>query len=389
MEVENLAARLQRTENFLSQDPANLSLFHDCFEICLQLGDYDKAQQLVDEALQRHVNEPSINFNQSKIYLANGQFVEALVPLHSLQKQGINNPGIIYNIAWAKLNLGQYESLIDDVEEFSEFVPEYPPLLIIKARALHLLQKFQEAVDALNLYIDLDASNAEAFGLKALLLLDLGQYSEAKKIAKKTLELYPYNHEALITLSTIALNEQEPDQALTYLSTKQDLTAQSGRMMLNLGQAHMLNMQFDDAELALNEAASLMSSHIGTWHALAWVEIVLDKIDDAKRCFERAMELDRNFSESHGGLAVIAVFQNDFKLAEKYTKVAIRLDPMSASGRYAESLLLDKGGNAEVAKAQIIELMTSAKGVDGSPITQMIAKASQRLNLTPNKNTIQ
>ena len=384
--IGDLSARSKKMEQFLEQDPENVNLFCECFELFLQLGDFDKAAKLVEKTLQILPEESSVVFCQSKLYLAQGAFDKALESTLNLIEKGVMNPGVLYNQVWSQLNLAMYESVVENIESHLEFTQQYPPLLLVKVRALHHLQQFQLAIEAVESYIELDLTNDEAFGLNAILHLDIAEYESAKLQANKALAINPYNHDALTTLSSLALNHQEPDEVLKLLSIKPELTSKSGRMMLNLGQAFMLKMEFDKAESALKDAASLMSSHIGTWHALAWVEIVLGKIDDAKRCFERAMELDRNFSESHGGLAVIAIFQNELTLAEKLTKTSLKLDPLCTSGRYAESLLLEKHGNAELAKSKVTELITQAKGVDGEPITQLIEKAGKRLNVLPDSN---
>jgi len=388
MENNDLSERLNRMLKFLNSDPSNLSLFSECFDLSMRLGDFEKAQDLVDDALKLHPNEHSVYFEQSKIYLALGNYEDAVSALNSIREQGTNNSGIVYNLAWAKLNLAQYEAVIQEIDQASQYINEYPALLLVKVRALHHLQEMQAAIENVNIYLEIDPENAEANGLKAMLLLDSAMFPEAKIYAEKALKHNPYNHEALITFYSLALNEQDPDKAITYLTVQKELTGKSGRLMLNLGQTHMLNMQFEEAEKALKEAGVLMAGHIGTWHALAWAEIILNKIDDAKRCFERAMELDRNFSESHGGLAVIAALQDDLALAEKLAKKAVRLDPQSVSGRYAESLILDKQGKPEAAKSKVTDLISSAKAGDGQSITALIQKANERLSIAPSDETL-
>lgn len=377
--MENqLQAQLQRFTAFYEQDKSNMQLCLDCFEIALKLGEFDKAQTFLDSIRAEGVTDPAIDFAFSKLHLARGEYLIAQQVLEHLVNQGIVNLGVIYNLAWASLNLSEFDKAIELIDSVAEQVSQYPAIQLIKVRALHNKQEFALASAVCSEYLAMENS-AEGLGLLALVQLDSGDNVAAKSSAEKAIAINPYNHEALVTLSSIALEEQDLEAAYPFINANPKLIQQSGRMALNHGQALMLELRFGEAEQALTCASQLMSQHIGTWHALAWVKIVLNKIDEAKRCFETAMEIDRNFAESHGGLAVVAVMQGQLELANKLTKTALRLDPNSSSGQYAESLLLERSGNPEAARDKIQAILSQTTGANGLPLTHFINKAVTRL----------
>jgi Tfp pilus assembly protein PilF len=112
-----------------------------------------------------------------------------------------------------------------------------------------------------------------------------------------------------------------------------------GRSWSGLGLASLLAQDFEGARKQLETAVKHMPGHIGTWHALGWCHIAGQRLDAARHCFEQALALDRNFAESHGGLAVVAAMAGDRKGAEESVERALRLDPACLSARYAQSLL--------------------------------------------------
>jgi len=346
MEIKELSTRLKRLVHALESAPNNMDLFKDCVDLCMRAGDFEQAQRLVEKALIHHPKELWIHVEQAKLQLVFGQYNQAIKTLNFVKEQGLYTPDILYYLTWAMLNLEQYISVIVNIARSYEFIVEYPALMLIKVRALYHLQQFDEAHKELDNYLKLDENNAEALGLKAMLLLDTANNKQAKYYAEKAIEIYPYNQEALTTLSSIALIEQQPNKVPVCLDSKKELPESSGRFMLNLGQIHLLNNQFDEAEKALKEAGLLNSDDIGTWHTLAWAEILLYKFEEAKCCFEYALELDYEFSESYGGLAVVAALQCDLQTAEKYRQKAVQLDPHSASAEYALTLIEEKKGVA-------------------------------------------
>jgi Tfp pilus assembly protein PilF len=62
-------------------------------------------------------------------------------------------------------------------------------------------------------------------------------------------------------------------------------------------------------------------------------------LDGAAANFERALSLDRNFAESHGGRAVVAALQKRTDVARESASVALRLDPNCLSALYAKAIL--------------------------------------------------
>ncbi len=107
-----------------------------------------------------------------------------------------------------------------------------------------------------------------------------------------------------------------------------------------------------------------MPEHIGSWHVLAWIQLLQGELVAAERAFERSMTLDRNFSETHGGLAVIAALQGREEEARTSLKRALRLDPQSMSAQCARIVLLRRDGKHDEAKAVLDAFL--ARPVSGS-----------------------
>jgi Tfp pilus assembly protein PilF len=128
----------------------------------------------------------------------------------------------------------------------------------------------------------------------------------------------------------------------------------------------MLQEQLAPARATLEQAVVAMPDHIGTWHALAWAQLMAGDATAADTSYRKAYELDRNFAESHGGLGLIAALAGRSDEAEASVKRALRLDPACITARYARSLLLeDRGEHAEAERllAELLEQGAMPAGV--------------------------
>ena len=108
-----------------------------------------------------------------------------------------------------------------------------------------------------------------------------------------------------------------------------------------------------------------MSEHIGVWHIRAWCELLKGDFTQAETSFTQAMDIDRNFAENHGGLAIVAFHQGRFHEASHQAKLAEKLDKHNFSGRYATSLLLKRSGEEEKSEQSITQILSEDSHLDG------------------------
>lgn len=377
--IEMLRVRQERLEGFLKHDQSNYQLAMDCYEIAFQLGDFTHAQSLLDSISESHPEEPRILFNQAQVALAIGDYQVAFNYLTAIKNQGLDSTALRYNLALTLLNLDKINDAEQTLLTADGIFEDYPPSQLLLARIFHAKQHVEQAFSQVENFLSIDANSSDGNGLAAILCLDLGRNEDAQQYANTSLSIDDSNHESLIVLSGLALQQQNSESALKYLSKNPHLTQKSGRLILNLGQAQMLEQKYELAEKSLSQAVNLMEQHIGSWHALAWCKLILNKVKEAKSCFEKALLLERNFAETHGGLSFVAILENDYELADTLCEKALRLDPMSFSGIFTKSILLEHHGDPIAAKDKIQLAFKPRDDKQSSP-SELVNKMLARLN---------
>ena len=123
---------------------------------------------------------------------------------------------------------------------------------------------------------------------------------------------------------------------------------------------------------AIDRAAVLFETHIGSWIASGWAHFLNDDQVKARASFERALAIDPNFSETYGGLAVLDIASGDMESAKRNSEIALKLDRASLGGTLAQTLLLERSGDHEKA-ARIREIaLATPIGPDGRTIAQAL-----------------
>jgi hypothetical protein len=88
---------------------------------------------------------------------------------------------------------------------------------------------------------------------------------------------------------------------------------------------------------------------------------------------EHALDLDRNFAESHGSLATVAALRGDQATAKREIDIANRLDPGCLSAKLAASLLKRAANDPDGARELIATTVAGLTRDDKSPLAALLA----------------
>ncbi len=95
-------------------------------------------------------------------------------------------------------------------------------------------------------------------------------------------------------------------------------------------------------------ALEFIPQNVGTWVALGWTHFVRADFVQAEQTFRQALAVDRNFAESHGGLATVLVHLGRLEEGRAEVELARGLDPESFGWVYAHSELLARDGKKDL-----------------------------------------
>jgi tetratricopeptide (TPR) repeat protein len=377
--IDELQASLARFRGYLAQDPKNLNLCYEIIDVQTRLGEYQPARAEISTALKIFPNDAGLRFRLATLDIASGQSADAAHTLRAMQSEGIDNSVIRYNLGYALMLQGDYESAKAVFETIPLDDPQAPRVRVMLARCLHHLDEMEKGIELIRDFVASHTQDADALGVLALMEWDEGHNAEAVAAAKRALESDPNNIEAGIVMGTHALDEQNIEEAKADFNRVIQRHKNNGRAWSGLGLAHMADIDLANAMPALQNATEYMPDHIGTWHALAWCQIVQGDLAGARKNLEAGLALNRNFSESHGGLAVIAAMEQRYDDAEPLIRRALRLDPNSFSGRFAQSLVMNRTDPENAAKMIRDILDSKASAMSSQTLNQSLQKSMVRL----------
>jgi Flp pilus assembly protein TadD len=349
--------RLNRLLAFHSLDPSNLALRQDAVQAACETGDLRIARVLVDIGLQLHARDPELLAQSGYVHLHDGRPLEAEDALRAVLMLGWASSEVHYNLAVAlSMQLRYADALEHLCEPVLSF--ELPAALPLAARCLHkLCRQFGETAGC-EAWVT-TTSDATIRRLLALLRYGRALDDDGSEAMQRGGE------------SSSRDSGGARERFLSRLqASRQCEHAHLGSAFVALGR-----LDFASAGRQLQLASDDMPDDVDMWTTLAWVHLLRGDVAAAKSAFNRALTIDRPSSESMGGLALVAALEGREEDARSGIRRSRNLDPHSMSARYAEMLLLERGGRSN-------EVRTGFDTVLARPFPTAHARLNKGLRLS-------
>ena len=336
------AARLRQLQGFLAQDPGNAHLLADVCEAALAAGDHAAALGAVESAENRRLDAAPWLHRRAHVAMARGDWDDALSVLARLRVLAGDDAAILHDVALVHLCAGRHEACRESLAPLLAATGLQVDMLaavqVLWLRAMHHLGLMEEAWQWIEQQQGQRSLQPSAMGVAALVAIDLERFPAADALAEQALRDGQPVAEGLVAAAYVALARRRPEQAITFLQRALELNPRDGRTWSARGLASLQGGDVAAARRHFEQAILTLPRHIGTWHALGWACLLQQDLPAARNAFVRALELDRNFGESHAAMALVLMLEGNETDTEHHLRVAERLDARGVTAGYVRAL---------------------------------------------------
>jgi tetratricopeptide (TPR) repeat protein len=366
-DVQAAHGRLNQLERYLISDPGNSMLLLDAFDTALAARQWDRAefhlrhgQALGSFPVRWQVRAVDFHLAQQKL----GSARDALAAVQTvLGSDPELDDQLLFRKGWIDFQERDYRSCI---EQFSSRMENSgqptvtAPLQQLWLRALHQVGELSRAERWIVAAASSNTLQPSAAGVASLISFDLGAFSRAQsevELCFRQVDRDAVPIEAYVTAASLALAQKEAPRCVELANEALRINSKDGRALSALAFSKLLSGDLAAAMQAFQVALAEMPKHIGTWQGLAWTCVLLKDLDEAQRSFDAALDLDRNFAESHGGLAVVYALKLDREMATICLSKAIGLDPDNMPAQFAKAVLDGRVSDADSIRRLFDHLM--------------------------------
>ena len=374
---DGTSSRLQRLLPLLDADPANLALLSDAAETAMAEQKPEVAADLLERYAEIEPLPPHETNLAGLAALQSKRYDRAVEYFGRLVDSGESEPAVRFNLAWALAMNKEFDRALELADD--DLARTLPQAAMLQVQLLHDRGEFEDAARRAREYVELHPSYAPLMATVSVLALDVDDEALAAACAAKGGD----HPDALSTLGTLALGHERATEALELFDRALERSQQVPRAWVGRGLARLLTGATSEAaavDLRLRAAADIdrgaemFGDHLGSWIAAGWAHYVNKDMAAARARFETALELDPNFAETHGSLAVLDLMAGDLEGAREKSEIALRLDRQCYSAALARSLLAAGQGDQETARRIYEKAIDTPVDASGRTIAQALAK---------------
>lgn len=371
LSLDKLEKRVKQYEAYAKADPQNGLIWLTLGDLYHQQSRFDEARGCYEKCLALTPETNAARSRLASIFISQHRFDDAEAKLRELIATGDDDPAVLHNLGLSLYYQKRWQEAETCFEQAHARGVSAPECFAYLSRCRHYAGDMQRAIEWCQQWVDA-RRDADGQGYLALLHMDNGNMAEAEPLARATLARSPHNADAAIVAGTASVERQEIKEAAAWFKRVVERQPDNARAWLGIGLVHMYLQQHEQAVEALQRARQLIPENSGTVVTLGWAKLAMRDISGAERVFREAVEVDRNFAESHGGLAVALAMQGKVDAAREAIKVATRLDSRGFGAAFAQSILLKLRGQDERATRLVAALLEQAPTEGARPLIEHI-----------------
>lgn len=366
---DNLEASIAQFESYIKADPNNHLLWLSVGDLYHRAGRFDEAIACYERCLIHAPGHPPARSGLASVMISQHRFDEAEKLLRGLVEQGDTNAAVLHNLGLALFYQDRWDQARQCFSDAATRGLRTPSTFAYLSRCCHHLGLMPEAIEACRTWSEL-ATSGDSRGYLALLEMDNGNMAQASAVADEVLAEQPEQIDASVVAGTAAIERQNIGYARGRFSLVLQKQPNHPRAWLGIGLVHLFDGEHEQAIDALQRATRLMPTNAGTMVTLGWAQLVAKHVGAAEASFRQAIAIERNFSESHGGLATTLALSGRADEANEEIKVALRLDPRSFGAVFAKTIMLKMRGKERAATELLAKALQQSPAPDAPALIE-------------------
>ena len=360
--------QLEQLLGYLKVDPQNVALLEDTAQAAAMCHDVPTTSAMVERLKALGPLSPAMRALHGRLLMGSGRFDEAVHLYRGLLEQLPDDTGAKSSLAWALVQIGQNEAALIHLDE--DTVAVWPQAAELRLRLLHSTGAFEQAEAELNSLLTFHPKHESLLAAASVLAIDLENPEVARDLALRAGD----QPDAHATLGLLSLDGAEIEAADNQFDRALQQKPDLARAWIGKGLVAMARNAPQDALKPLQRGAEIFGDHLGSWIALGWAELLSGDQAGAERTFHHALDLDRNFAESHGSLAVIEALKGNFDTARRGVETAMRLDSSSFAAVFASVLIASAQGKEDAAQRIFDRALDTPIQANGPSLRDMISQ---------------
>jgi tetratricopeptide (TPR) repeat protein len=332
-------------ETALQLDPTNDSVRLSYVKALTALLQYDRAEPLIHEYLQRHPHDFEALYFTGVVERGLGNYADAEKFFHQAVALGPNHAEAHYNLGFVLARLGKPAEARPELEKALQLNPDSSEARFQLASVLRTLGQQDQAHEELKVLQQKKADNvkqdvAQVSANQANQDLETGDPQKAVALYRASLVNDPKNARTYYDLALALDRLSDYSAEREALQKAQELDTRLAPVHNQLGFLDLQAGHAQDAEGQFKTAITLDPQYAEAQNNLGVLYGQLGKDQDAEKMFRLATENNPQYGQPFANLGLILAGQGRYPEAEKALKSAVQLEPKNTGALSVYGMVL-------------------------------------------------
>jgi len=285
-------------------------------------GRLKEARNHLDPVSKRVPNHPRINYLWAVIHYKEKKFDQAKTYLDKVLNIADDHPGSLLLMGEVQYRMKNFEQAIDVLYKYNGLRPESVPGVKLLAASLLAKREFKEVIKVLGKFEKREDIDTHILGMLGAAYLRTGEAAKATAYLEKAARANPEQAMIQTELGLGRIVSGESEAGIETLETASDLGRDYIEADVYLIITHLRNGNAKGAIKAANNLVKKKKNEPMSYVLRGNVYLGTSDKAKAKKDFEQALQLDKNFTPARLNLAKIAISEKKYSDAEdQYNKV--------------------------------------------------------------------
>ena len=311
---------------------------------CIENNDFQKAEQILNEALALPQEDALVHKYLGIIYERTGRLSEAVNAYKKSANLNNNDKEIWRLLGFSLVNSGKNEEAEESFENANKINPMNTDVFAGWGMALMKQKRYNEAHEKFLEAVKINKYNFMALLLAAIMEIRTGQYNEAETKLSFLANVCP-NETNNYEYANLKYIKQDWDNAIHYAKKALEFNQNMLPAYLLLGKLYVIKGQKEKSLQMYEEAfkRELLTTHLFfDWGVTLQI---YNEFEAAKEKFEKSEELSKGDNETRAGIALSLAGLGDIDEAKNIINSISNLDDSNYVYAKAIAIIAFKDGN--------------------------------------------
>lgn len=277
-------------------NPTNDRLWNNIGVAYINIGDRDKSIAAFQKAVEINSKNTIAQINLNLLRIKSGNSIDALNGIEKVIRESKKQYIKAYAIKAEALSmLGKDEEALECLEKVNKKNSDNIIILVAKANILSNLKKHNEALELINKALEKEPNNEDALFYYGVILSNFDEYqNKAIEVYKKVVEVNPNNIHALSNLA--ALYGLQGDYWLALEAADNALKIDGRYIYAKINKAGTLMMlnKYEEAKTILDQLVNENPKSVSILNIRSELLIRMGLLGEAKRDLDEILLIDKN-----------------------------------------------------------------------------------------------